>query len=65
MATKLTEEEYLKQVETIHKGKIKVLGKFKNAKTKVLVKCNVCDYEWEVEPYSTLKGRGCRKCRQK
>lgn len=62
MATKLTEEEYLKQVEVIHKGKIKVLGKFKGSTTKVLVKCNICGHEWEVTPYNTLKGIGCRKC---
>ena len=62
MATELTEEEYLKQVETIHEGKIKVLGRFENIKTKVLVKCNVCNHEWEVAPYNTLKGTGCRKC---
>lgn len=62
MASKLTEEEYLKQVEVIHKGKIKVLGKFKGSTTKVLVKCNICGHEWEVTPYNTLKGIGCRKC---
>ena len=61
----LTEEEYLRKVQEIHEGRITVLGEFKNSSTKVLVKCNVCGHKWEVAPYNTLKGNGCRKCRDR
>ena len=62
MATKLTEEEYLKQVELIHKGKIKVLGKFKGLYNKSFGEVQHMWTRWEVTPYNTLKGIGCRKC---
>lgn len=61
----MTQEEYLKKVDEIHDGKITVLGDFKGASQKVLVRCNVCNHEWEVTPSVTLKGHGCRKCADK
>lgn len=41
---------------------IEVLGEYKNNKTKILVKCEVCNHQWEVVPASILNGHGCPIC---
>ena len=33
-----------------------------NMKTKVLVKCKKCGYEWEAIPGNLLRGHGCIEC---
>lgn len=35
---------------------------YKNAFTKIKLKCNVCDTVYEVTPHNLLKGRGCPQC---
>lgn len=41
---------------------ISVLGHYKNAHEKILVRCNRCGTEWYVEPNSLLKGNDCPNC---
>ncbi len=41
---------------------IAVLGHYKNAHEKILVRCNRCGTEWFAEPNSLLKGNDCPNC---
>lgn len=45
-------------------GKYSVLGEYKDNKTKILIKCNTCGYEWEVKPcnFTNVCKIGCPKC---
>lgn len=44
-------------------GTYSVIGEYINNKTKVLIKCNKCGYEWEVRPDNMLHCvHGCPKC---
>ncbi len=42
-----------------------ILGYYQNAKTKILIRCRKCNYEWEVSPTNLLSGRGCPNCRKR
>ena len=41
---------------------IDILGRYVNAKTKILCKCKIDGYEWETSPSHLSAGRGCPKC---
>jgi len=41
-----------------------VLGEYKTTKTKILMKHNICKYEWHVRPSNFLRGHRCPKCMQ-
>lgn len=41
---------------------IEILGKYKNACTKILCKCKKDDYIWEIVPNALCQGVGCPKC---
>ena len=56
-----THEEFIKQMQIINPN-IEILGKYVDAKTKILCRCKVDGYEWEVAPTHLLNGRGCPKC---
>lgn len=55
-----THEQFVKEVEAI--GKVTVLGKYKNAHSPVLVKCNKCGKEWAPHASNLLNGIGCKSC---
>ena len=59
MGKKKTTEEYKEQLKNRN---IECLEEYKNASTKILHKCLICNYEWKVVPYSILNGSGCPKC---
>lgn len=42
-----------------------VLEDYKDARTRIEVRCKVCGNEWKSDPYSLLKGSGCKKCAMK
>ena len=44
---------------------ISVLGEYKSSKEKVLCRCDICGYEWNVTPGDLLSGRGCPLCAKK
>ena len=48
-------------------GKYSVLGEYKDNKTKILIRCNTCGYEWEVRPdnFINICKVGCPKCAHK
>lgn len=45
-------------------GKYTVLGEYKNNKSKILIKCNTCGYEWETNAgnFINVCKVGCPKC---
>lgn len=41
---------------------IRVIGDYKNAITKIHVKCSICGYEWTAKPNNLLSKEGCPNC---
>ena len=58
---KKTNNEFLKELKKINPD-IQPLEEYINAKTKIKVKCNICDYVWGSQPDNLLQGYGCPKC---
>ena len=66
MASKLTNDEFIKRIDSISDCKISILGKYDGINRKVLCKCNVCGNEWEATPSHLLyRKQGCKKCKAK
>lgn len=61
---KITKEEFTQRLKDKGRNDIEIIGDYKNASTKVLVKCTNkdCLWEWEVSPQKLLQGKGCPKC---
>ena len=57
-----THEDFVQEINSKHCNKIKVLGKFTNTQTKILLKCNKCSGEWAALPSNILSGKGCLVC---
>lgn len=64
MAKKKSHEEFVNELN-IKNPNIKVLSKYVNVSTKIMVKCMICENEWMVTPGSLLNGTGCPKCANK
>ena len=60
LATKTT-DQFKDELRLINPT-IKILGTYKNNKTKILAKCLKCGHEWNVVPASLLNGHGCPIC---
>ncbi len=61
MAKRITNEEFLKKL-VINSTHITPLEQYKNNNTKIMVRCDICGFEWNVIPRSLLSGHGCPKC---
>ncbi|MBF7131501.1 hypothetical protein ITQ94_08630 [Pediococcus pentosaceus] len=59
---KLTKEEFCKREEDIQSGEYLIVGVYKNTQTKVLIKHNVCGYEWMIRPCIFHQGNRCPRC---
>ena len=59
---KLSHDDYLKRLSNKEIKNIIPLKKYQTAKTKILHKCTVCNYEWKVAPSNILSGYGCPCC---
>lgn len=57
-----TTEEFKKEVFTLIDLEYEVLGKYKNAKTKILFKHTICNAEFLITPDDFLQGKGCPEC---
>lgn len=57
-----THEEYVKEL-AIKNPNIIVIDKYIDAKTKILHKCLMHDYEWMAAPNNVLKDKGCPMCK--
>lgn len=58
---KKTTKDFIEEMN-IKNSSIIVLGEYINARTKVLVKCKKCNYEWEALSNNLAKGGGCPIC---
>lgn len=56
-----THEEFVEQVSEIHPF-IAVVGRYNGAKTRVQVKCKICETEWNPVAGSLVQGYGCPHC---
>lgn len=56
-----THEQYAYEINKINPN-IEVIGKYKNAKTKILHRCKKCKNEWDIMPSGILSGNGCPEC---
>ena len=41
---------------------IRSYHRYKNSQEKILCKCKICGFEWEVIPNNLLRGRSCPNC---
>lgn len=63
---KKTTEQFKKEVFEQVKNEYTVLGEYVNANTKIFMKHNVCDHEYEVTPSKFINtGRRCPNCNKK
>lgn len=56
-----TNEQFLKELAEKHPT-LEALEEYKNGRTKIQIKCNVCGYIWGVRPSSLYMGNGCANC---
>ena len=59
----LSQSEFEKKVETY--GKVKILGEYRNAKSKIKCLCLICNEIVELPTYSVAHGGGHQKCSNK
>ena len=57
-----TTKQFKQEVYDLVGDEYTVLGEYKNSKTKVLMKHNKCNTEWEVIPNNFLRGTRCPTC---
>lgn len=55
-------DDFKKEVYDLYGDEYTVLSKYINNKTKVLIKHNICNHEYEVTPSNLLRGKRCPKC---
>jgi Zn ribbon nucleic-acid-binding protein/uncharacterized protein with PIN domain len=55
-------EKFVKEVKELVGDEYTVLGKYVRNSTKILIRHNDCDYEWEVSPTHFLAGSRCPYC---
>lgn len=58
----MTHEKFLEKAKKIHGDKFKYLSEYKNARTKIKIKCVTCKKTINVPPRSHLTGHGCKFC---
>lgn len=59
-----THEQFVAEVAE-RSPNVEVVGRYVNQRTKVLLRCTVCKYEWMAYPSNTLSGQGCPMCAKK
>ncbi|MBU5332089.1 hypothetical protein KQI61_07745 [Anaerocolumna aminovalerica] len=63
MGKKLTNEEYIKKLKTVHINNIIALEPYIDSHTKIRHKCLKHNFEYSVRPYKVLSGQGCNYCK--
>ena len=58
-----TTEYFINELKEVNDN-IEVLGEYKDALTKIKVRCKIDGHEWEAVPNSLLRGYGCPKCNE-
>ncbi len=64
MAVRKTHEQFVDELQAIN-PRIKILGEYKTAITKIQVQCEDCGNIWDTKPSLLLCGRGCPECGKK
>ena len=60
--SKKSHEQFIEDVKRVHGNTVTILGEYKNSRSKILVRCNNCGREWNVNPSLLLYyGHKCRK----
>lgn len=59
---RLTQQEFEKRVFDVFGNRLIILGEYKNSRTKIKARCNVCRYIWETNPNTLQNGHGCPLC---
>ena len=54
-------KKYVEKLKVKNPG-VEVIGEYSGSHKKILHRCLIHDYEWEVMPASVLKGHGCTFC---
>lgn len=57
-----TTEQFKNELYDLYGNEYSLIGEYKNAKTKVHIRHNICGYEWDVIPGSIIKRRTCPCC---
>jgi len=57
-----THEEFIEKIKQVHGNKYTILGQYKNNKIPILVRHNICNYEWKIHPQSLYKIKTCPYC---
>lgn len=57
---------FIKQVRDKFGDRYSILSSYINSRTKILVRCNICQHEWEVRPDVVMRGvcPGCNKLKR-
>ena len=61
MPKRKTHEEFLNELTKVNTN-VKILGEYTNTHGKILCKCLIDDYCWNISPHDLLAGFGCPKC---
>lgn len=56
-----TTEQFIDEM-SVKNPNVKILGKYRNSKSKIETLCLKCNYTWMPTPNTLLKGEGCPKC---
>lgn len=59
-----TQEQFCKEVNDLVGNEYEVLGKYINGNTKIKMKHNICEFEYEVTPSKFFLNRRCPKCNE-
>ena len=59
---KKTNEEFVNEIYELVGDEYEFLEEYKNSKTKIKCKHNMCRYEWGIIPSSFLRGTRCPRC---
>lgn len=59
---KLTDEEFKNKMAKLHNGDIVSLEQYVNQRSKIIFRCNRCEYVWSTVTANVLGGHGCPKC---
>lgn len=56
-----THEQFIEEAKRVNED-IEIIGRYVNARDKILAKCKIHDYEFYITPDNLLRGKGCRLC---
>jgi hypothetical protein len=59
---KSNHDEFVNKVYSKYQDEYSVLGEYVRALDKILIRHNICGYEWDVTPNNLLRGYGCPEC---